>query len=139
MKIIDELINQEILDKYKNELFIFNETLDNLKDKRVVKLVDGKGQVVCIAMYSQLDTEEVELYLNQEQQESIGKLLSNGIYLDSIYSLMQGKKYSESVITYLKEKFNRKAIWCYSAIDAMDYWKHRKDFSYQGENIFISL
>ena len=138
MKIIDELINQETLDKYKNELFLFNETLDNLKDKHVVKLVDN-GQVVCIAMYSQLNAEEVELYLNQEQQESIGKLLSNGIYLDSIYSLMQGKKYSESVITYLKEKFNRKAIWCYSAIDAMDYWKHRKDFSYQGENIFISL
>ena len=66
MKIIDELINQETLDKYKNELFIFNETLDNLKDKRVVKLVDNE-QVVCIAMYSQLDVEEVELYLNQEQ------------------------------------------------------------------------
>lgn len=138
MKIIDELINQETLDNYKNELFLFNETLDILKDKRVVKLVDN-GQVVCIAMYSQLDAEEIELYLNQIQQESIGKLLSNGIYLDSIYSLIQGKKYSESVITYLKEKFNRKAIWCYSAIDAMDYWKHRKDFSYQGENIFISL
>lgn len=138
MKIIDELINQETLDKYKNELFIFNETLDNLKDKRVVKLVDN-GQVVCIAMYSQLDVEEVELYLNQEQQESIGKLLSNGIYLDSIYSLMQGKKYSESVITYLKEKFNKKAIWCYSAINAMDYWNKRKDFIYQGENIFMSL
>lgn len=138
MKIIDELINQETLDKYKNELFLFNETLDNLKDKHVVKLVQN-GQVVCIAMYSQLDIEEIELYLNQEQQESIGKLLSNGIYLDSIYSLIQGKKYSESVITYLKEKFNRKAIWCYSAIDAMDYWKHRKDFSYQGEHIFMSL
>lgn len=138
MKIIDELINQETLDKYKNELFIFNETLDNLKDKNVIKLVDN-GQVVCIAMYSQLDAEEIELYLNQIQQESIGKLLSNGIYLDSIYSLIQGKKYSESVITYLKEKFNRKAIWCYSAMSAMDYWSSRKDFTYQGEHIFMSL
>ena len=136
MKIIEEPVTLETIQKYKDELFLFNEEMEYLQNKRIIKLMDDNGQLIAISMYTdKMDKEDVELYLSAEQEKYKDKLC-NSIYLDSIYSLQTGFNAVNSIIAYLKTKCAN--IWCYSAVDAMSYWNARKDMQYIGENIFIS-
>ena len=136
MKIIEESVTLETVTKYKDELFLFNEEMEYLQNKRIIKLIDDNGQLIAISMYTdKMDKEDVELYLSAEQEKYKDKLC-NSIYLDSTYALQTGFKTVHSIIAYLKTKCAN--IWCYSAVDAFDFWKNRKDMQYIGENIFIT-
>ena len=136
MKIIEEAVTLETVTKYKDELFLFNEEMEYLQDKRIIKLIDDNGQLIAISMYTdKMDKQDVELYLGSEQ-EKYKDNLCNSIYLDSVYSLRHGFKSVDNIIAYLKTKCTN--IWCYSTVDAMSYWNARKDMQYIGENIFIS-
>ena len=116
--------------------FLFNEEMEYLQDKRIIKLIDDNGQLIAISMYTyKMDKQDVELFLSSDQEKYKDKLC-NSIYLDSIYALQTGFKAVDSIIAYLKTKCAN--IWCYSAVDAMTYWNNRKDMQYIGENIFIS-
>ena len=136
MKIIEESVTLETIQKYKDELFLFNEEMEYLQDKRIIKLIDDNGQLIAISMYTdKMDKEDVELYLSAKQEKYKDKLC-NSIYLDSTYALQTGFKTVDSIIAYLKTKCAN--IWCYSAVDAFNFWNNRKDMQYIGENIFIS-
>ena len=136
MKIIEEAVTLETVTKYKDELFLFNEEMEYLQDKRIIKLIDDNGQLIAISMYTyKMDKQDVELFLSAKQEKYKDKL-SNSIYLDSIYALQHGFRTVDSIIAYLKTK--RANIWCYSAVEAMSYWNNRKDMQYIGENIFIT-
>ena len=135
MKIIEEPITLETVTKYKDELFLFNEDIEELQDKKILKIYSDNGQLVGISMYSYLDKDDVELYLGSEQEKYKDKLC-NSIYLDSVYAVRHGFKSVDSIIAYLKIKCTN--IWCYSAVDAFNFWNNRKDMQYIGENIFIS-
>ena len=136
MKIIEEPVTLETITKYKNELFLFNEEMEYLQDKRIIKLIDDNEQLIAISMYTyKMDKEDVELYLSAEQEKYKDKLC-NSIYLDAVSSIQKGFKSVDSIIAYLKTKCAN--IWCYSAVDAMSFWTNRKDMQYIGENIFIS-
>ena len=136
MKIIEEPVTIETITKYKDELFLFNEEMEYLQDKRIIKLIDDNGQLIAISMYTyKMDEQDVELFLSVEQEKYKDKLC-NSIYLDSIYALQTGFKAVDSIIAYLKTKCAN--IWCYSVVDAMSFWTNRKDMQYIGENIFIS-
>ena len=136
MKIIEEPVTLETVQKYKDELFLFNEEMEYLKDKRIVKLIDDNGQLIAISMYTyRMNENDVELFLSAEQEKYKDKLC-NSIYLDSIYSLQTGFKAVDSIIAYLKTKCA--TIWCYSAVESMSFWTNRKDMQYIGENIFIT-
>ena len=135
MKIIEEPVTLETVTKYKDELFLFNEGIEELKDKKILKIYSDEGQLVGISMYSYLDKDDVELFLSAEQEKFKGKLC-NSLYLDSIYALQRGYNVTNSVITYLKNKCGD--MWLYSHIQAMKFWNHRKDMQYIGENIFIT-
>ena len=135
MKIIEESVTLETVTKYKDELFLFNEGIEELKDKKILKIYSDEGQLVGISMYSYLDKDDVELFLSAEQEKFKGKLC-NSLYLDSIYALQRGYNVTNSVITYLKNKCGD--MWLYSHIQAMKFWNHRKDMQYIGENIFIT-
>ena len=136
MKIIEEAVTLETVTKYKDELFLFNEEMEYLQDKRIIKLMDDNGQLIAISMYTdKMDKEDVELYLSAEQEKYKDKLC-NSIYLDAVSSIQKGFKSVDNIIAYLKTKCAN--IWCYSAVDAFDFWKNRKDMQYIGENIFIS-
>ena len=136
MKIIEEAVTLETITKYKGELFLFNEEMEYLQNKRIIKLIDDNGQLIAISMYTyKMDKQEVELYLGSEQEKYKDKLC-NSIYLDSIYSLQTGFRSVDSIIAYLKTKCTN--IWCYSAVDAFNFWNNRKDMQYIGENIFIT-
>ena len=82
-----------------------------------------------------MNKENVELYLGSEQEKYKDKLC-NSIYLDAVSSLQTGFRSVDSIIAYLKTKCT--TIWCYSAVDAFDFWNNRKDMQYIGENIFIT-
>lgn len=136
MKIIEEPVTQETINNYKDELFLFNEGIEELKDKKILKIYSDEGQLVGISMYSyRLDKEDVELFLSEYQEKFKGKLC-NSLYLDSIYALQRGYNVTNSIITYLKNKCSD--MWLYSHIQAMKFWSNRKDMQYIGENIFIS-
>ena len=135
MKIIEESVTQETINNYKDELFLLNEGIEELKDKKILKIYSDEGQLVGISMYSYLDKDDVELFLSAEQEKFKGKLC-NSLYLDSIYALQRGYNVTNSVITYLKNKCGD--MWLYSHIQAMKFWNHRKDMQYIGENIFIT-
>ena len=136
MKIIEEPVTLETVQKYKDELFLFNEEMEYLQDKRIIKLIDDNGQLIAISMYTyRMNEDDVELYLSAEQEKYKDKLC-NSIYLDAITSIQKGFKAVDSIIAYLKTKCA--TIWCYSAVDAMSFWTNRKDMQYIGENIFIS-
>ena len=136
MKIIEEAVTLETVQKYKDELFLFNEEMEYLQDKRIIKLIDDNGQLIAISMYTyKMDKEEVELYLSAEQEKYKDKLC-NSIYLDAVTSIQKNFKAVDSIITYLKTKCTN--IWCYSAVDAFNFWNNRKDMQYIGDNIFIS-
>ena len=136
MKIIEEPVTLETVTKYKDELFLFNEEMEYLQDKRIIKLIDDNGQLIAISMYTyRMDKEDVELYLSAEQEKYKDKLC-NSLYLNSVYALQTGFKSVDSIIAYLKTKCAN--IWCYSAVDAMSFWTNRKDMQYIGENIFIT-
>ena len=136
MKIIEEPVTLETIQKYKDELFLFNEEMEYLQDKRIIKLIDDNEQLIAISMYTnKMDKHDVELYLGLEQEKYKDKLC-NSIYLDSVYAVRHGLKSVDSIIAYLKTKCTN--IWCYSAVDAFDFWNNRKDMQYIGENIFIS-
>ena len=137
MKIIEEPVTLETITKYKDELFLFNEEIEYLQDKRIIKLIDDdNGQLIAISMYTyKMNKEDVELYLGSEQEKYKDKLC-NSIYLDSVYAVRHGFKSVDSIIAYLKAKCAN--IWCYSAVDAFNFWNNRKDMQYIGENIFIS-
>ena len=136
MKIIEEAVTLETVTKYKDELFLFNEEMEYLQDKRIIKLIDDNGQLIAISMYTdKMDKEDVELFLSAKQEKYKNKLC-NSIYLDSVYAVRHGFNAVNSIITYLKTKCAN--IWCYSAVDAFDFWKNRKDMQYIGENIFIT-
>ena len=136
MKIIEETVSLETITKYKDELFLFNEEMEYLQNKRIIKLIDDNGQLIAISMYTdKMDKQEVELYLSPEQDKYKDKLC-NSIYLDSVYSLQTGFNSVNSIIAYLKTKCAN--IWCYSAVDAFNFWNNRKDMQYIGENIFIT-
>jgi hypothetical protein len=62
MRIIEESVTKEIIDTYRNELFLLNETEEELKDKHVIKILNDDNELVSIAMYSRLNIEEIELY-----------------------------------------------------------------------------
>ena len=136
MKIIEESVALETVTKYKDELFLFNEEMEYLQDKRIIKLIDDNGQLIAISMYTyKMDEQDVELFLSTEQEKYKDKLC-NSIYLDAVSSIQKGFKSVDSIIAYLKTKCAN--IWCYSAVDAFDFWKNRKDMQYIGENIFIT-
>ena len=136
MKIIEESVTLETIQKYKDELFLFNEEMEYLQNKRIIKLIDANRQLIAISMYTyKMNEDDVELFLSAKQEKYKDKLC-NSIYLDSVYSLRHGFKSVDSIIAYLKTKCTN--IWCYSAVDAFDFWKNRKDMQYIGENIFIS-
>ena len=137
MKIIEEPVTLETITKYKDELFLFNEEIEYLQDKRIIKLIDDdNGQLIAISMYTyKMNKEDVELFLSAKQEKYKDKLC-NSIYLDSIYAVRHGFKSVDSIIAYLKTKCTN--IWCYSAVDAFNFWNNRKDMQYIGENIFIS-
>ena len=136
MKIIEEQVTLETVQKYKDELFLFNEEMEYLQDKRIIKLMDDNGQLIAISMYTyKMDEQDVELFLSAEQEKYKDKLC-NSIYLDSVYSIQRKCRAVDSIIAYLKTKCAN--IWCYSAVDAMSFWTNRKDMQYIGENIFIS-
>ena len=136
MKIIEEPVTLETVTKYKDELFLFNEEMEYLQNKRIVKLINDNGQLVAISMYTyKMDKEDVELYLSAEQEKYKDKLC-NSIYLDAVTSIQRNFKAVDSIIAYLKTKCAN--IWCYSAVEAISFWKNRKDMQYIGENIFIS-
>ena len=136
MKIIEEAVTLETVTKYKDELFLFNEEMEYLQDKRIVKLIDDNGQLIAISMYTyKMNEDDVELYLSAEQEKYKDKLC-NSIYLDAISSIQKGFKAVDSIIAYLKTKCAN--IWCYSAVEAFNFWTNRKDMRYIGENIFIT-
>ena len=136
MKIMEEAVTLETVTKYKDELFLFNEEMEYLQNKRIIKLIDDNEQLIAISMYTdKMDKQEVELYLGSEQEKYKDKLC-NSIYLDSVYSLQTGFRSVDSIITYLKTKCAN--IWCYSAVDAFNFWNNRKNMQYIGENIFIT-
>ena len=136
MKIIEEPVTLETVRKYKDELFLFNEEMEYLQDKRIIKLIDDNGQLIAISMYTyRMNEDDVELYLSAEQEKYKDKLC-NSIYLDSVYALQPKCRTVDSIIAYLKTKCA--TIWCYSAVNAMSFWTNRKDMQYIGENIFIS-
>ena len=136
MKIIEEPVTLETVQKYKDELFLFNEEMEYLQDKRIVKLIGDNGQLIAISMYTyKMDEQDVELYLSAEQEKYKDKLC-NSIYLDSVYAVRHGLKSVDSIIAYLKTKCAY--IWCYSDVEAMSFWTNRKDMQYIGENIFIT-
>lgn len=136
MKIIEEAVTLETVTKYKDELFLFNEEMEYLQNKKIIKLIDDNGQLIAISMYTdKMDKQEVELYLGSEQEKYKDKLC-NSIYLDAVSSIQKGFKSVDSIIAYLKTKCTN--IWCYSAVDAFNFWNNRKDMQYIGENIFIT-
>ena len=136
MKIIEEPVTLETVQKYKDELFLFNEEMEYLQDKRIIKLTDDNGQLIAISMYTyRMNEDDVELFLSAEQEKYKDKLC-NSIYLDAVSSITHTGGVVNSIIAYLKTKC--KNIWCYSAVDAMNYWTNRKDMQYIGENIFIT-
>ena len=136
MKIIEEVVTLETVTKYKDELFLFNEEMEYLQNKRIIKLIDDKEQLIAVSMYTdKMDKEDVELYLSVEQEKYKDKLC-NSIYLDAVTSIQRNFKAVDSIIAYLKTKCAD--IWCYSAVDAFDFWNNRKDMQYIGENIFIT-
>ena len=136
MKIIEEPVTLETVQKYKDELFLFNEEMEYLQDKRIIKLIDDNGQLIAISMYTyRMNEDDIELYLGSEQEKYKDKL-SNSIYLDAVTSIQKNFKAVDSIIAYLKTKCTN--IWCYSAVEAISFWKNRKDMQYIGENIFIS-
>ena len=136
MKIIEEPVTLETIQKYKDELFLFNEEMEYLQDKRIIKLIDDNGQLIAISMYTyRMNEDDVDLYLSAEQKKYKDKLC-NSIYLDAVTSIQKNFKAVDSIIAYLKTKCAN--IWCYSAVDAMSFWTNRKDMQYIGENIFIS-
>ena len=136
MKIIEEPVTLETIQKYKDELFLFNEEMEYLQNKRIIKLIDDKEQLIAISMYTyKMDKEDVELYLSVEQEKYKDKLC-NSIYLDAVTSIQRNFKAVDSIIAYLKTKCAN--IWCYSAVDAFNFWNNRKDMQYIGENIFIT-
>lgn len=136
MKIIEESVTLETVIKYKDELFLFNEEMEYLQNKRIIKLIDDKEQLIAISMYTyKMDKEDVELYLSVEQEKYKDKLC-NSIYLDAVTSIQRNFKAVDSIIAYLKTKCAN--IWCYSAVDAFNFWNNRKDMQYIGENIFIT-
>ena len=136
MKIIEEPVTLETIQKYKDELFLFNEEMEYLQDKRIVKLIDDNGQLIAISMYTyKMDEQDVELFLSAKQEKYKDKLC-NSIYLNSVYALQCGFKSVDSIIAYLKTKCTN--IWCYSAVDAFNFWNNRKDMQHIGENIFIT-
>ena len=136
MKIIEESVTLETVTKYKDELFLFNEEIEYLQNKRIIKLIDDNGQLIAISMYTyKMDEQDVELFLSSKQEKYKDKLC-NSIYLDSVYALQPKCRTVDSIIAYLKTKCAN--IWCYSAVDAMSFWTNRKDMQYIGENIFIT-
>ena len=136
MKIIEEPVTIETVQKYKDELFLFNEEMEYLQDKRIIKLIDDNGQLIAISMYTyKMDKQDVELFLSAEQEKYKDKLC-NSIYLDAVTSIQTGFKSVDSIIAYLKTKCTN--IWCYSAVNAFNCWNNRKDMHYIGENIFIT-
>ena len=136
MKIIEESVTLETIQKYKDELFLFNEEMEYLQNKRIIKLIDDNGQLIAISMYTdKMDKQDVELFISSKQEKYKDKLC-NSVYLDSVYAVRHGLKSVDSIIAYLKTKCAY--IWCYSAVDSMSFWTNRKDMQYIGENIFIS-
>ena len=136
MKIIEEPVTLETVQKYKDELFLFNEKMEYLQDKRIIKLINDNGQLVAISMYTdKMDKQDVELFLSAKQEKYKDKLC-NSVYLDSVYALQPKCRTVDSIIAYLKTKCAN--IWCYSAVEAISFWNNRKDMQYIGENIFIT-
>ena len=137
MKIIEEPVTLETVQKYKDELFLFNEKMEYLQDKRIIKLINDNGQLVAISMYTdKMDKQDVELYLSAEQEKYKDKLC-NSIYLDSVSSIAHTGGVVNTILNYIKSKYN-KGVWLYSSIYKIRYWNARKDFLGIGENIFIS-
>jgi hypothetical protein len=136
MKIIEEPITDKIINTYKDELFLLGETKDELKDKHIIKMLNENNELVSIAMYSKLEHEEIELYLNEDQKNSIENIISQGIYLDAVTSLKRGYNACKDIISYLLEK--SRIIWCYSHIQAVGFWRDKMEFIEVGESIFIN-
>jgi len=136
MKIVEESINKQIIETYKDELFLFAETEEDLKDKHILKVIDEYNEVVSIAMYSNLDNEELELYIDGSKQNNVKDTICKGIYLDAITSLKKGYNVCKYIIGYLMDK--NKTIWCYSYCDAVEFWKNKMNWFDLGENIFVN-
>ena len=137
MKIIEEPVTLETITKYKDELFLFNEEIEYLQDKRIIKLIDDNGQLIAISMYTdKMDKEDVELFLSAKQEKYKDKLC-NSIYLDAISSIGHTGGVVNSILNYIKSKYN-KSIWLFGCVSALHYWYDRKDMQYIGENIFIT-
>ena len=65
MTIIEEPVTLETVQKYKDELFLFNEEMEYLQDKRIIKLIDDNGQLIAISMYTyKMNEDDVELFLS---------------------------------------------------------------------------
>lgn len=72
MKIIEEPVTLETVTKYKDELFLFNEEMEYLQDKRIIKLIDDNGQLIAISMYTdKMEKQDIELYLSADTQRKL--------------------------------------------------------------------
>jgi hypothetical protein len=136
MEIVEESINKQIIEKYKDELFLFGETEKDLKNKHIIKVLNESNEVVSIAMYSKLDDEELELYIDVHKQNNVKDTICNGIYLDAITSLKRGYNVCKDIINYLMNK--SQIIWCYSHCDAVGFWENKMNWFDLGENIFVN-
>ena len=137
MKIIEEPVTLETVQKYKDELFLFNEKMEYLQDKRIIKLINDNGQLVAISMYTdKMDKQDVELFLSAEQEKYKDKLC-NSIYLDAVSSIGHTGGVVNNILNYIKSKYN-KSIWLFGCVSALNFWNNRKDMHYIGENIFIT-
>lgn len=137
MKIIEESVTLETVQKYKDELFLFNEEMEYLQDKRIIKLMDDNEQLIAISMYTyKMDKQDIELYLSEAQEKYKNKLC-NSIYLDAISSIAHMGGVVNTILNYIKSKYN-KSIWLFGCVSALNYWYDRKDMKYIGENLFIT-
>jgi len=136
MKIVEESITKQIIETYKDELFLFAETEDDLKDKHIIKVINEADEVISIAMYSRLDNEELDLYIDGSKQNNVKETICNGIYLDAITSLKHGYNVCKDIINYLMNK--NKTIWCYSHCDAVEFWKNKMNWICIDKYVFVN-
>ena len=137
MKIKEVAITKELLEQYKNELFLFNESIEYLKENNKILLLEENGQVVGISMITpKMDKEYCEDFLSTYEYKYIKDLMLR-VYIDSVYAIKKGYNVLNSVINYIKEKYN-KNVWLYSTCDKVKYYSSKPYMKYLGDNIFIS-
>jgi hypothetical protein len=131
MKVVERELNSNLLNEYKNYLFIGDKNI-NSTNKRFIEVKDNNNNTISIAMISLADNKVVDevieenlYYLIEDNEldeiEYLHEKLDDRIYLDAIYSIVKGKNGAKEIINYLENKYNK--IWLYSACEAEEYWE----------------